>query len=178
MNSSSWLSLVLSAWESISYLRKMLRFGIAFGLHSWGFWLLKCSRCQSTTSWKQGRYGGFLLSCQYWQFADSFYLNYYRLWFQRLLKNRLKTVLELTIMIITNLSLGVIASCILFLLLHRNIKVSPIVRGISGFTLLSIADIFAKDHHIYINQTYDLYNATIALMVLYITYISYKRGFI
>ena len=178
MNSSLWLLLALLVWASISYLRKMLRFGIAFGSHSWDFWLLRCSHCQSTTSWKQGAYGGFLLSCQYWQFADSFYLNYYRLWFQRLLKNRLKTVLELTIMIITNLSLGVIAFCILFLLLHRNIKVSPIVRGISGFTLLSIAGNFAKDHHSYINQTYDLYNATIALMVLYITYISYKRGFI
>ena len=81
-------------------------------------------------------------------------------------------------MMITNVSLLIIAICIIFLLLHRDIKINPVVRGISGFTLLSIVGVFAKDHHQYVTQTYNLFNATIALMVIYITYKSYKRGFV
>ena len=81
-------------------------------------------------------------------------------------------------MMISNLSLIVIASCIVFLLLHRDIKISPIIRGISGVTLLSIVGVFAKNHHQYIENTYTLFNFTVALMMIYVTYISYKRGFV
>ena len=81
-------------------------------------------------------------------------------------------------MIITNAPLITIAFCIVFLLLHRDIKISPIIRGISGVTLLSIVGVFSKDHHEYIAQTYNLFNATIAIMIVYVTYKSYKRGFV
>ena len=81
-------------------------------------------------------------------------------------------------MIITNASLITIAFCIVFLLLHRNIKINPVIRGISGVTLLSIVGVFSRNSHQYIEETYTIFNLTIAMIVVYVTYISYKRGFV
>ena len=81
-------------------------------------------------------------------------------------------------MIVTNASLITIAFCIVFLLLHRNIKINPVIRGISGVTLLSIVGVFSRNSHQYIEETYTIFNLTIAMIVVYVTYISYKRGFV
>lgn len=81
-------------------------------------------------------------------------------------------------MIITNASLITIAFCIVFLLLHRNIKINPVIRGISGVILLSIVGVFSRNSHQYIEETYTIFNLTIAMIVVYVTYISYKRGFV
>lgn len=81
-------------------------------------------------------------------------------------------------MILSKISFFIIAGCIIFLLVHRKIQISPVVRGISCVTLLSIISIFAKDQHKFLEQTYISFNVTIASIVVYVTYLAHKRGYL